>query len=201
LVAAISGFLCLVSVALAIHACFYCEVLTWWGKISPDGWQDKLTFRPWVGQGQIWYTRFRFAPADEHYYIPIVHGYPPRTGPLSGFEYRAPMRWQPVTVHAFLKQHHLFGLFAFEGEGINFDLAKDIGRPHIYERGWHIGFPLWVPVILFAVLPAVVLLRRRRERRRLIGGYCSVCGYDLRATLGRCPECGATTPAASIEPG
>ncbi len=53
-----------------------------------------------------------------------------------------------------------------------------------------IGFPLWVPCLVFAVLPAyaVTLLRRRRKRRKL--GLCLSCGYDLRASKERCPECG-----------
>jgi len=47
-----------------------------------------------------------------------------------------------------------------------------------------------IPFAITVVLPSIWLLRYRRQRRRARLGLCGVCGYDLRASPGRCPECG-----------
>ena len=55
--------------------------------------------------------------------------------------------------------------------------------------------PLWALVLIFGVLPTWRAIRWL-HRRRLCPGFCRACGYDLRATPDRCPECGATASPA-----
>jgi hypothetical protein len=50
--------------------------------------------------------------------------------------------------------------------------------------------PMWMIVTVLAVLPAARAARLLRHRRRARDGACVRCGYDLRATPQRCPECG-----------
>jgi hypothetical protein len=60
--------------------------------------------------------------------------------------------------------------------------------------GWMGRFPIWPISAMVAVAPTVVLIRCCHRLRQRRAGGCVVCGYDLRATPERCPECGATTP-------
>ncbi|HEX4796340.1 MAG TPA: hypothetical protein VH370_21305 [Humisphaera sp.] len=56
--------------------------------------------------------------------------------------------------------------------------------------------PFWPLAILLAVPWAVGVIRGRRRRRRFRIGHCAKCGYDMRATPKRCPECGTPTANA-----
>lgn len=65
-------------------------------------------------------------------------------------------------------------------------------------------YGLLIPVHYVVVISAGILIaagwrlhRSIRKRRAIAAGHCRVCGYDLRASEGRCPECGDVIPRTS----
>jgi len=78
----------------------------------------------------------------------------------------------------------------FTFAGLRYDQSKGNYSSHLIAE-MHLAWPF----TLTAVLPALWVIAYRRRRRRFRAGLCRVCGYDLRASPGRCPECGTTSPA------
>ena len=106
--------------------------------------------------------------------------------PAVGFEYRG-QRSQIILFHMLLKsQDDPLPLVDRMGFGhFGGPMSRTVMAPH-----WAVALPL-------SVLPLWWVLRapaRRRRRLRAGSGLCPGCGYDLRATPERCPECGRSAP-------
>jgi|SRR5688572_30637265 len=77
--------------------------------------------------------------------------------------------------------------------------ASESGQAPYVARELDVWLPYWLLVVISAPLPLWLAARQRvafvRARRRA-RGQCATCGYDLRATPGRCPECGTIARAS-----
>ena len=69
-------------------------------------------------------------------------------------------------------------------------------RGKMFDGYWRLTVPCWFAAACAAALPTLMSRRFWRHRVRTRRGLCLNCGYDLRASPGRCPECGAPAPAA-----
>lgn len=54
--------------------------------------------------------------------------------------------------------------------------------------------PLWGITLILCLLPLLLTVQTVRRRKLARRGLCRHCGYDLRATPDRCPECGTIPP-------
>lgn len=76
-------------------------------------------------------------------------------------------------------------------------LVSPDGADQRWQRGRHYAAPHWAASLIFAAIPigwTFVRIRRQWVRGRVrSAGRCISCGYDLRASYGRCPECGVST--------
>ena len=96
-------------------------------------------------------------------------------------------------LHAeFLKQRSQLGTAfrpSIDTLGVRFKLKWD-------RHGFELYAPVYLAAAVTGILPAwwARELHRRRQRKRWrASGACTSCGYDLRESPGRCPECGKTS--------
>jgi hypothetical protein len=50
--------------------------------------------------------------------------------------------------------------------------------------------PWWMVIAIFSLFPLISVYLSWNTRRQPKRATCQICGYDLRATPDRCPECG-----------
>lgn len=115
--------------------------------------------------GHVSITRATHRTGIEHY------PYPSRSD-----EYASMKWWYPQT---FLSQ---FGFIEHHESNAQFKLYA------------FAAVPIWSVVVTTLLAPMPIIARRLKLRRRRRRCQCIQCGYDLRASQGRCPECGTAIP-------
>jgi hypothetical protein len=116
---------------------------------------------------------------------PTLEGYRRDTG----YAGRPPARWDSEQIlSAARRWKPAAGVGTIKCRGMGFELIATTSRP---RWGYFVlGVPFWALCVPPAIAAGwgVGRLYLRRNRQGL--GRCRQCGYDLRATPDRCPECG-----------
>ena len=188
----LSALLCLATIALWIR-----------GHYARDGlWYSTDTMRYSIHsyRGRIWFWSLSIAPnPSASVWVTPTHvttgfqvdsvsdsWYDPYLAPVKGVRLETDFTEAPGGWSAPSKQ--CLG-FRYVSTDTWYPKAQlQWGYPSARSRA--IFIPHWALVVLTAVLPVIALLRFVRNRNRRRDNLCPKCGYDLRATPGRCPECG-----------
>lgn len=121
--------------------------------------------------------------------IKVTPEYPPEPPDQSG---ATDWRW----CREYEQRDRLFsgGRSSYQMAGIGIEAGEDVLFDYfgteVTCRGYAVAVPYLGLALVFSVLPARYLVRHVRRRYRRANSLCVECGYDLRASSGRCPECG-----------
>ena len=96
--------------------------------------------------------------------------------------------WSPATINGWARPGFAIAWETFHGSPLRY-FSLRIRRVES-QKEHHISVGLWVPALICLGGLYFSFLHGLRRRRRRKFGLCLKCGYDLRASENRCPECG-----------
>jgi hypothetical protein len=180
LAAALSLLLCVAAVALWVRSYWREDAYQFRGR---DGQLWEVASR----QGKLWLDNRRQVVLD---YAPVKA--------LQQRDHDATAYLERISHTASSEEIHRADLLAkmakvdFVREAIR---LESLGWAFHSPVGYAVEFRLALLATLF--LPVMWLFTELRTRARQAGNRCVRCGYDLRATPDRCPECGTVVPKAT----
>ena len=189
LFATISLLLCLATAALWVRSYWRADMICWVQEVSSEPkWTRQWSMRSL--RGSLQFSKFNHHDSGVFFDCDTWWGDFWETGRMYRQEAADDIgQWE--------NENELIPTPLWRRLGLRADDIIFVKRFTPGEGGWVYGAPCWLAMILSGFLPAIWLARRLWVRRRTTCGLCSACGYDLRASKDRCPECGKLIPKAS----
>lgn len=187
--AAVSLLLCVAIMTLTIRSYWRSDEFSWGVPVDRQAGSIH-TFSALSGRGGVMLAvaSLDFHPPPE----PTVTNY------WSGWVHRADRPQSPTAptrIGTFDYSIDMLGFGMHRGRGTSRSVwTSDQKLTTMTTTQSGVLVPHWFVALVFAALPLLrthQAIRLRRVRRRAEQGLCESCGYDLRGTPERCPECGA----------
>ena len=90
--------------------------------------------------------------------------------------------------------------FIFHSLGLIAGDASNLPALRLSGKWYSLSCPDWIPLAFLALWASRIVRRQWLWHQRRRRGLCQTCGYDLRASPDRCPECGTPSPAGGLIP-
>jgi hypothetical protein len=122
--------------------------------------------------------------------VVLVRDSPPGSGPVISVKFSPPTRLRETWENLEVQSTPFSTSIGSRTMGFYIGHLDRVNTQQLFD------VPAWFLVVLPLVFSVFSYWQLRRFHRPDSLGHCPACGYDLRATEGRCPECGTICAAA-----